>query len=344
MSAYAIVIFILVLIYSFYMGFNDGSQGIATTVVTRAVKLKTAIIVASIIKFVVPILLFLVGSISVASNIQESIIFNSYFENLTQVEAFAFILSGMLGAMIWGAIAFSLKIPNTISHTLLGGIIGAGIAAFGFSSIQWTDYVLLNVVAMVILAPAIGLLLGYLLMRVFRRIVRHANRNVSVLLNVFQRINFVMISAAFSSNNAQKALGVILLLSTLGLADFNATTMPIWIVILIALALTLGMLCGGYSVMNTVGRKIFKIQPQHSVVAQFTTAIVSVVGTSLGISLGMGQVMTSSVIGVGASERFKSVHWTTAGKIILGWCFTLPISASAGALVYMLVGKLILGL
>lgn len=344
MSAYAIVIFILVLIYSFYMGFNDGSQAIATTVVTRAVKVKTAIIVASVIKFIVPIFFFLIGTMSVASNIQEHIIFNDYFEGLTQVESFAFILSGMLGAMLWGAIAFSLKIPNTISHTLLGGIIGAGIAAFGFNSIQWTEYVLLNVVAMVALAPVIGLLLGYLLMRIFKRIIRHANSNVSLVLKGFQRINFVLISGAFSSNNAQKALGVILLLSTLGLADFSSETMPIWIVILIALALTLGMLCGGYRVMNTVGRKIFKIQPQHSVVAQLTTAIVSVVGTGLGISLGMGQVMTSSVIGVGASERFKSVHWTTAGKIALGWCFTLPISACAGALIYMLIGKLILGL
>ncbi len=343
MGVYAIVILILVLFYTFYVGFNDGSTAIATTVVSRAFTPKQAIITASITKFVLPIAVFFLGSTSVASNINESLIFGEFFEGISQEQGFAFVLAGMIGAIIWGAIAFACKIPNTISHTLLGGIIGSAIGAFGFNAIQWKEYVLLNVVAMVLLAPLVGFLLGYVFLLITKKLVRHAPRRMNNFLQGIQRVNLIILTGAFSANNSQKAFGVILLLGTVGLADFKGDNLPLWVVLLVAGALTLGMLFGGFRVMNTVGKKIFKIAPIHSVVAQFTTSLVSIAGTGLGISLGMGQVMTSSVVGVGAAERVRSVQWTTAGKITLGWCFTLPISMLAGFGVYKLVA-LIMGI
>lgn len=343
MSVYAIVIFILVLFYTFYVGFNDGSTAIATTVVSRAVTPRQAIITAAITKFIVPIFMFLIGTGSVATNINDSLVFSQYLQGLTEAEGFAFVLSGMLGAIVWGAIAFSFKIPNTITHTLLGGIIGAGIGAFGFNAIMWKEYVLLNVVAMVLLAPIVGLLIGFVFMKIIKKLVRHAPRKMNGILQGLQRINIIILTGAFSANNSQKSLGVLMLMSTVGLMNFGVNDTPIWIMIIIAGALTLGMLFGGFSVMNTVGRKIFKIAPIHSVVAQFTTSLVTIAGTGLGISLGMGQTMTSSVVGVGAAERARSVNWKTAGKIILGWCLTLPISMLAGFGIYQLV-KLIMGI
>ncbi|MBO7156605.1 MAG: inorganic phosphate transporter [Clostridia bacterium] len=342
MNGYAISILILVLMYTFYVGFNDGSTAIATTVVSRAIKPTTAIIVAAMTKFILPIGVFFIGTGSVATNIQDSLVFAESFQNVSPEKAFAFMLSGMLGAMIWAGIAFACKIPNTISHTLLGGIIGAAIAAFGFNAIQWKEYVLLNVVAMVLLAPLVGFVLGYAFLFIIKKFVRHAPRRMNKLLKIAQRVNLIVLTGAFSANNSQKSLGVLLLLSTLGLWDIG-DKMPFWVVLVIAIALTLGMLFGGYRVMNTVGRKIFKIAPIHSVVSQLTTSLVSIAGTGLGISLGMGQVMTSSVIGVGSAERFNAVKWTTAGKITLGWCMTLPISIGAGYLMFMLIGKLIMG-
>lgn len=343
MGVYAIIIFLLVLFYTFYVGFNDGSTAIATTVVSRAVTPRQAIILGAITKFVVPIVMFLIGTGSVASNINDSLIFNDYFVNITEEQGFAFVFSGMVGAIIWGAIAFAFKIPNTISHTLLGGIIGAGIGAFGFNAIMWTDYVLLNVVAMVLLAPLVGFVLGYLFLILIKKLVRHAPRRMNGFLQGLQRVNIIILTGAFSANNSQKSLGVLMLMSTVGLLNFSADNTPIWVMIVIACALTLGMLFGGFRVMNTVGKKIFKIAPIHSVVSQFTTSLVSIVGTGLGISLGMGQVMTSSVVGVGTAERIRAVHWKTAGKILLGWCLTLPISMLAGFGTYHLV-KLIMGL
>ncbi len=345
MGAYAIVIFVMVMIYTLYMGFNDGSTAIATTIVSRAMPMKSAIVIAALTKFLVPILSFLIAAeaLSVAANINTSLVAAEAFGGLSDRQAFAYIFSAMFGSMLWGLIAFVLKIPNTISHTLLGGLIGAAMTAFGADSVLWTDYVLLNVVAMVLLAPIIGFILGYILMRLIKKIAIHATKSVSKVLVVLQRLNLIVLSGAFASNNSQKALGVVLLLGTLGLANYSTDNMPVWIVIAIAAAMTVGMLFGGLRVINTVGRKIYKVGPIHSVVAQLTTSAVSLVGTGLGISLGMGQVMTASVMGVGAAERMRAVNWATSGKIILGWCMTLPISGGCSALMYIIV-KAIMGI
>lgn len=345
MSDYAIVIFIMVMLYTVYMGFNDGSTAIATTIVSRAMPMRSAVIIAAITQFLVPIVTFLISSeaLSVAMNINSNIVSENFFTGLGDKEAFAYIFSAMFGAMLWAIIAFLLKIPNTISHTLLGGLIGAAMVAFGVNSVLWTDYVLLNVVAMVLLAPLVGFILGFIMMRVIKKVAIHATRSVSNILTVLQRLNLIVLAGAFSSNNSQKALGVILMLGALGLASYSPESLPVWVVIVVSAALTAGMLFGGIRVINTVGRKIYKVGPIHSVVSQLTTSAVSLVGTGLGISLGMGQVMTGSVMGVGAAERMRGVHWTTAGKIVFGWCMTLPVSGGCSALMYVIV-KAIMGI
>ena len=345
MSDYAIVIFIMVMLYTVYMGFNDGSTAIATTIVSRAMPMRSAVIIAAITQFLVPIVTFLISSeaLSVAMNINSNIVSENFFTGLGDKEAFAYIFSAMFGAMLWAIIAFLLKIPNTISHTLLGGLIGAAMVAFGVNSVLWTDYVLLNVVAMVLLAPLVGFILVFIMMRVIKKVAIHATRSVSNVLTVLQRLNLIVLAGAFSSNNSQKALGVILMLGALGLASYSPESLPVWVVIVVSAALTAGMLFGGIRVINTVGRKIYKVGPIHSVVSQLTTSVVSLVGTGLGISLGMGQVMTGSVMGVGAAERMRGVHWTTAGKIVFGWCMTLPVSGGCSALMYVIV-KAIMGI
>ena len=344
MGAYAIVLFLFVLAYSFYMGINDGSNAIATTVVTRAVQPRTAIFLAAFINFVVPIVVFVLGLMSVADNISYKLIDNAYFADIPDEQAFSFVLSGVLGAIIWGGVTFWLKIPNSTSHTLLGGIIGAGIAAFGFGAVQWTGYVLVNVVLMIVLAPVVGLILGFFLMKLVRSLAKSMNRGLNKIMLLLQRINLVILASAFSINNAQKSMGIFFLVGAVGLTAFTSQSVPIWIPICIAAALTLGLLLGGYRVINTVGRKIYKLEPVHSVVAQFTTSVVMLTATSLGISLSTGQIMSSSIMGVGAAERLNGVHWNTAIRILISWMLTLPCSAGMGALLYLLVGKAIFGI
>ncbi len=324
------------------MGVNDGAIAIATTVATRAVKPTTAIIVAGLVKFATPIIVFFIGSTAVASNISDNLINNDVFLNISTNEAFAFMLSGLLGAMIWAAIAYKLQIPNSISHTLLGGLIGAAAAAFGFGAIKWTEYVLFNVVFMVFLAPTIGLVLGFLVMAIIHKCAKRASKGISKFLIALERFNLVVLSAGFSSNNSQKALGVFMMLYALQLSTY--ATPPLWVTICFAAAIALGLLLGGTSVVNTIGRKIFKLQDVHSVAAQLTTSVVMVFATEFGIAVSTGQVLSSSIMGVGASERFRRVNWSTSIRIVLSWLITLPASGLFAALLYYIIGKLIMGI
>lgn len=344
MTTYGIIIFVILMCFTFFMGFNDGSSAVATTVATRAIKPRTAVIVAAITKFVTPILFFYITSMSVAGNIATNMVYAEYFEGLGAEKAFAFLLSAMLGAVVWSAIAYVLKLPLSPSHTLLGGILGAAICIFGFSAVKWTEYVIVKVILMIVLAPVIGLALGFILMRIIKVIGRHTSREFSKVMVIIQRVNLVVLAGAFASNNAEKSLGVVFMIGVLGLSSYSGqSSTPVWIVIVIAAALTLGLLCGGYRVINTIGRKIFKLESAHSVASQLTTSFVMITSTALGIPLSNSQVMSASVIGVGAADRIKSVHWQTAIRIVTSWAFTLPAAAGISALMYLLIGKAIFG-
>lgn len=346
MGIYAIVLLSLILIFSFYMGYIDGSTAVATTIATRAIKPRTAVMIAALVKFVVPIIAYFLGQLAVASNMSDNLINNSFFSGIGADKAFAFLLAGLIGTLIWCGVVNIFKVPNSATHSLLGGVIGAGIVAFGFNAVQWTDYVIVNVILMVFLAPIVGLVVGFAFMKLFKYLARYASKSISLVLRIFQRINTLVLAAGFSSNNTQKSLGVFMMMAALGLVNYGelGNYFDLYIVIAIAGMLTLGMLLGGFQVINTIGRKIFKIQDVHSVVSQMTTNIVMIAVNELGIPVSTGQVMVSSIMGVGAAERVNSVHWMTAGRIVASWFLTLPISGAFGAIMYIIIGKLIMQL
>lgn len=348
MGIYASVILIFIFIYTFYTGFNDGANAVATTVATRAVKPRTAVILAALSKFLVPIGIYVIGlltekgDMSVAANISGKTLFPQFLEGISRDKAFIFMLTAMLGTFIWGLVAYLIKMPISTSHTLMGGIIGSGIAAFGFNAVQWKEYVLVYVILMVVFAPVIGLVFSYILMKITKRIARKASKSLSAILIFIQRINIIVLAGSFASNNAQKGLGIFMMMGLIGLSTYDHT--PFWVVLLVAAALTAGMLLGGYRVINTLGRKIFKMQDVHSVVAQLTTSAVMLAANEIGISISTGQVMSSSIMGVGAAERASSVKWYMAMKIAVSWFLTLPLAAVIGGVFYWIIGKLIMGL
>lgn len=342
MTIYSGIIFGLMIIYTFYMGYNDGSVAVATTVATRAAKPGQAIIVGAITKFIVPIALYFLGFMSVATTISEGIIHKSFLIGIATDKAFMFILCGMIAAMIWGLITLILNLPSSTSHILMGGLLGSGIAAFGFSSVFWSS-VLIKIVLMVFLAPIIGLLLGFFVMKLVMRCAARMPIKANRFLPLLQRINMVVLAGSFSANNVPKALGVYLLAIICGLTG-GVTELPVWMVVVFSAALTVGMLSGGLKIVNTVGRKITKLSPIHSVAAQLSTNIVVIIVSAFGIPVSTSQIMSTSIMGVGASQRMSGVHWQTAGKIVSSWIITLPVVTILGACMYLLIGKLILGL
>ena len=250
------------------------------------------------------------------------------------------MLAALLSAIVWRAITYVLKQPNSTSHTLLGGIIGAGIAAFGFKAILWKN-VFFRIILMIFLAPLISVLIGFAINKLLRKIALHAPAGAGKFVKVLQWIHMVTIASAISVNDAQKAIGVYLLIASLGITAMPAAP-PFYLVCIFAVSLGLGMIFGGYKIILTIGRNLFRIKPFMALSSQIATNIVMFGSSALGIPISTGQVVSSAVVGIGISERANGVRWITVRRIVLGWVITMPATILFGAGFYFLT-KTILG-
>lgn len=335
-----VTILILTAVYTFYMGYTDGSNAVATSITTKAMNPRFAIYLSAAIQFAtVVVMYFLVKDMSVAATIGNGMIDAAAYEGIDQKSAFIFILSALLSSILWSVITFFLKQPNSTSHTLLGGIIGAGIGAFGFGSILWTN-VLLRIVLMIFLAPLLSVAIGFLINKLLRRIALRASIGAGKVVKVLQWGNVVLLSSAISVNDAQKSFGIYLLLVTIGLTD--VLTPPIYLPFVFGAALAFGMIFGGYRIIITIGNKLYKIKPLMSLSSQIATNVVIFSSSALGIPISTGQVISSTIVGIGISERARGVRWLTVRRIVLGWIITMPATIAFGATFYLLT-KLILG-
>lgn len=342
MNAYIVVIFILALCYTFYMGFSDGANAVATCVATRAIKPRHALMLAGAVKLIAPIVIcYLLGSDSVARTVG-SLVKEEAFVGIDAKTGFVFLLSAMIAALGWSAICVLASVPNSTSHTLLGGIVGAAIAAFGFGMVDWT-MVGLRVILMVFLTPVICILTGFLLSKLFRVICARMDRSVKKAFRVMQVINVILLSTSISINNVQKAMGIYLLaLVVCSGADASTYSFDFWTVAVLSVAIMLGLLLGGYKLIYTVGKRIYRVGTLQSYVAQLSTAVVAFTCTFTGIPVSTGQVVSSSIIGVGIADRVSAVHWNAAGKIFTSWILTFPVAACMGAVVCLLLGAMVL--
>ena len=322
------------------MGYTDGSNAVATCITTKAMDARVAIYLSAAIQFLTVVAMyFLVKDMSVAATIGKGMIDGAAFDDLSTKAAFIFILSALLSSILWSVITFFLKQPNSTSHTLLGGVIGAGIGAFGFSSILWSN-VFLRIILMIFLAPIISVVIGFFINRILRRIALRATAGAGRVVKVLQWGNVILLSSAISVNDAQKSFGIYLLLVTIGLSEI--TEPPAYLAFVFGLALALGMIFGGYRIIITIGNKLFKIKPLMSLSSQIATNLVIFSSSALGIPISTGQVISSTIVGIGISERARGVRWLTVKRIVLGWVITMPATITFGALFYLLT-NLILG-
>ena len=339
-----ISLLILTSVYTFYMGYTDGSNAVATCVATKAMRPRLAISLSALIQFLTVVAMyFLVKDLSVASTVGKGLIKSSNYEGLESGAAFLFILSALLSAIIWSLITYFLKQPNSTSHTLLGGIVGAGIAAFGFRSVIWSN-VLLRIVLMIFLAPVISLTIGFFINKALKRIVqRTPYAATGKTVKVLQWINVAVMSSAISVNDTQKSIGIYLLIASLGIGSLSAKP-AFYLAAIFGLCLACGMLFGGYRIIVTIGRKLFKIKPLMSLSSQLSTNLVIFTSSFLGIPISTGQVISSTVVGIGVSERASGVKWQTVRKIVIGWIATMPITVTFGALFYLLMNLIFGGI
>lgn len=344
MSAYVIIILILAIVYTFYMGFSDGANAVATCVATRAIKPQYALFIAGVTMMVAPIIIcYFLGSDSVARTVG-SLIDNEALKSVqSDKQGFIFMLSTMLSAILWSVLSIFVAVPNSTSHTLLGGLVGAGIATFGFGSVNWMA-VGYKVVLMVFLTPVLCMAVGFVLSKLFRAVCVYMDRRVRKYFRVAQVFNVVLLGTSISINNVQKAMGIYLLsLAVCEGVNEQTYTFEFWTVAVCSVAIMMGLLLGGYKLIYTVGKKIYRLGTLQSYTAQVATASVALSCSFLGIPISTGQVVSSSIIGVGIADRVSAVRWGRAKKIFSSWILTFPVAMCVGALICWILNMIFIG-
>ncbi|MDR1905353.1 MAG: inorganic phosphate transporter [Clostridiales bacterium] len=334
------MIFIILIIaitfgYTVFVGYNDGANAIATSIATRAISYRTALITAVVSTVAAPIIFYLIGAeLSVADTIGRTVQ-NSVIAGEKNELAFSFLFSGVLGSLLWCLFSAKIKLPVSTSHSLLGGISGAGVAAFGILPIDWNS-IIIKIIFTAVAAPLVGFFVGYAIMKIVKRIAYKVPLSSEGIIKKLQTVNIAILSSAISINNIQKPLGVMILLFAASESTFAGDN-AFLIILFSALALAFGACLGGTRIIHTVGKKIFKIKPVHSFLTQISVEAVIFAASSFGIPISAGQAVSSTVMGVGAADRFGSVNWSNSLKIFIFWVLTYPITFAIGATLYFIL-------
>src|SRR4029079_375205 len=323
-TAILIAVLGLAVLFDYINGFHDTANAIATSVSTRALSPRVAIAMSATANFVGA----LTGT-AVAHTIGTGLI-------TEQAEGGAVGAAGLVGAIVWNLLTWRLGIPSSSSHALIGGLLGASAAAIGFGAWQ-VGGILGKVILPLIGSPIVGFAVGFALMVVIFNLFKRAHPKT--LNERFRRLQ--VLSAAFmafshGSNDAQKTMGV-MTLALVSAGIIPEFKVPLWVIILAAGAISLGTAAGGWRIIRTMGSKVVKLDPVHGFAAETTAASIIFGASTLGMPVSTTHVISSAILGVGSSDRFRAVHWGVARRIGIAWLLTLPASGLVAALAYLLL-------
>ncbi len=326
-----LVIFIVViaLLFDFLNGMNDAANSIATVVSTKVLSPVFALIWAAFFNFAA---VFLFG-VHVANTIGKGIVDPSVLNEYL-------ILASLIGAIAWVYFCTRYGLPISVSHALIGGLIGPAILKGGASVLLPTG--ITKVLAFIVLSPLIGIVLGYFTMLITMYLFRRrAPRKVDTLFRVLQLFSSAVFSLGHGSNDAQKTMGIIavLLFSTgrLG-SEFHV---PLWVIFACYSTISLGTLAGGWRVIKTLGLGLTNLKPVQGFCAE-TAGALTVIGSTLGgIPVSTTHTITGAIMGVGMTRRLSAVRWGVAGNIVLAWVLTIPVTTLLSAGIYFLMGKIL---
>lgn len=322
------ILTLLVFCFTYVNGFRDGCNVVATLIASRSMKPAPALLFASIVELFSPFTVLIIGS-SVSGTIQKLIDPAAYTASHAQTIGLLFLSSGLIAAIIWNLSTWFFAIPSSSSHALIGGVVGAGIMAFGWQSVSW-GYFWTRVVLMIFLTPLLSFAVGWLVMKALLRLGRSMSSRAAPFFRYAQYVNMVFLAFNHSFNDSQKSTGILMIL--IGIC-FGASPeqIPLWAIGSAAFALALGILTGGLKVIKTVGTGIYRVRPIHSFTSQLSSGLVILGASVIGAPVSASQIVSSSIIGVGAAERYKGVKWNVAGKILISWIITVPIAGAIGA-------------
>lgn len=337
-----IAIVAIALIFDFTNGFHDAANAIATSVATRALTPRAALIMAAVMNFIGALL-----GTGVAETIGSGIIetpttsiceFNAAGEAISCGDDWTFlyiVLAGVLGAIVWNLTTWYLGLPSSSSHALIGGLAGAGLTAA--VSVQWS-VIAEKVVIPMFVSPFVGFILAYLLMSVVLRIF--ANFTYRTTMRRFryaQTISAAAMALGHGLQDAQKTMGIIVL-SLVAVGYQDDFVVPLWVKLAAASAISFGTYSGGWRIMKTLGSKIIDLDPSQGFVAEAVAAsVLYTTAFAFHAPISTTQTITSAIMGAGATKRLSAVRWSVTGNILGAWVLTMPAAAAVAALVYWLM-------
>lgn len=343
-----VMVIVIALIFDFTNGFHDAANAIATSVSTRALTPRVALIMAAVMN----IFGALMGT-EVAKTIGEGIIDISHYSLSTdtglQREGLVIVLAALVGACTWNLITWWFGLPSSSSHALIGGLVGAGLASA--TAVKWTGIVQ-HVIVPMFASPVIGFLLGFILMKVvlwlFANFPYHRTmRN----FRLAQTLSAAAMALGHGLQDAQKTMGVIVMaLIAGGYGEthhvFDPATgdmqIPLWVKLAAAGAISLGTYSGGWRIMRTLGRKIIDLDPARGFVAETISAAVLYLSAFVfHAPISTTHTITSAILGVGSTRRFSAVRWGVAGNIVIAWFLTLPAAAAVAAVLFFAIHGLV---
>jgi PiT family inorganic phosphate transporter len=327
MPDYTVIVLFLViaaaLIFDFINGFHDTANAIATCISTRALTVRTAILMAAILNFAGAMI-----STKVATTIGKDIVDK---DNVTQMV----VLAGITGAIIWDLITWYYGLPSSSSHAIIGGIMGSVIAHAGVSALHLAG--LKKIILALVLSPIAGAIAGFTFMIIMLWSFR--NKSPHILNRGFRKLQILSAAVmAFSHGtaDAQKSMGVI----TLALVSFGTLKtfhVPVWVMLTCAIAMALGTAMGGWRIIKTVGHDFVKLQPVHGFCVETASAGVILGAAAFGMPTSTTHVITSSILGVGLTKRLSAVNWQLAYRILWAWALTIPASGIISYVTYVVL-------
>lgn len=323
-----IIIVILAVIFDFINGFHDSANAIATSVSTRVLSMRQAIIMSACFNFLGAFM-----STKVAQTIGKGIV----DPNLISSKV---IIAALLGAILWDLLTWYFGLPSSSSHALIGGLLGAAIVyKTSFLIVNWPNF-MTKVVLWLFLSPVLGFLFGYLFMNFLNFILKPLRpATVTKFFSKAQIVSAMLMALNHGGNDAQKSMGIITM--ALVSAGFLTTfKVPIWVTATCAMAMAMGTSMGGRRIIKTMGMKMSRLVPVNGFAAETSSAAIIFTATMLNSPVSTTHIISSAIMGVGASKRISSVKWSLAKDIIWAWVITIPVSALASAIIMIILTKI----
>ena len=322
-----LLVIVLAVLFDYINGFHDSANAIATSVATQALRPRTAVLMAATMNFAGAF-----AGTAVARTIGAGLV-----DVDTTTEAV--VIAALLGAIAWNLFTWWFGIPSSSSHALIGGLLGATVVAAGFGALN-TEGIVNKVIIPMFSSPLVGFVLGLLFMVLLARLFfRAPRRPASRIFRKAQVFSAGFMAFAHGSNDAQKTMGIITLaLFAAGLIDDD--TVPVWVIIIAASAMSLGTAAGGWRIMKTMGQRVVELEPVHGFAAETTAATVLVATASMGMPVSTTHVISSAITGVGTTKGTRRVNWGIARTIVTAWIVTIPAAALVGAAAWVVLDVL----